>query len=337
MKRVAINGFGRIGRCVLRALHERQQEFDYQVVAINEPADLDTIIYLASYDSTHGRLAATLSKLNSGFELDGQPISVSHETDIARLPWREQDIDLVLECSGVHNDRAAGEAHLAAGAKRLLYSHPATPDIDQTIVCGVNDDQLGVGDTLVSAASCTTNCIVPVLAALDSEFQISAGHLTTLHSMMNDQPVIDAYHHTDLRKTRSASQSLIPVDTALARGIERILPALKDKLSARAVRVPTTNVSAIDLVVKVERPVSAAQVNAVLNQHSESSLRGILDYTTEPLASCDFNHDPHSGIVDASQTSVSGETLIKVLIWFDNEWGFANRMLEVSQRMVRLL
>lgn len=337
MKRVAINGFGRIGRCVLRALHERQGEFDYQIVAINEPADLDTIIYLANYDSTHGRLPATLSKAKAGFELDGQMISVSHETDIAQLPWREQEIDLVLECSGVHNDRAAGEAHLAAGADKLLYSHPATQDIDRTIVWGVNHEHLAASDKLVSAASCTTNCIVPVLSALDSEFQISAGHLTTLHSMMNDQPVIDAYHHTDLRKTRSASQSLIPVDTALALGIERILPKLKDKLSARAVRVPTTNVSAIDLVINVERAVNAEQVNAVLKRHSETSLRGILDFTTAPLASCDFNHDRHSGIVDASQTGVTGETLIKVLIWFDNEWGFANRMLEVGQRMVRPL
>lgn len=334
MKRIAINGFGRIGRCVLRAFIERRGEFDFDIVAINEPADLDSIAYLTRYDSTHGRFPAVVEQTRNGLRIDDRELRVTDLTDLDKLPWAEQAIDLVLECSGVYSTRADAKQHLAAGAGKLLFSQPAKPDVDSTIVTGINDGDLRSEHRIVSNASCTTNCIVPVIDVIDRAFGIQAGHITTLHSMMNDQPVIDAYHHTDLRKTRSASQSMIPIDTELARGIERILPAMQDRLSATAVRVPTSNVSAMDLVVSLRTSATAGDVNAALRAASEQGLTGILGYTEEPLASCDFNHDRRSGIVDAAQTSVSGDCLLKVFTWFDNEWGFANRMLELSARML---
>ena len=238
------------------------------------------------------------------------------------------DIDTVLECTGSFDDRALAEKHLAAGARRVLFSQPARADVDATIVCGVNEAQLEAGHRIVSAASCTTNCVVPVLDCLHRHLGVEAGVITTIHSAMNDQPVLDSYHHTELRKTRAAIQSMIPVDTRLARGIDRILPALAGRIEAQAMRVPTQNVSAIDLSVTVTRDTSAEAVNQWLRAAAEA-LPGILGYTEEPLASCDFNHDPRSGIVDASQTRVAGRRLVKVLVWFDNEWGYANRMIDV--------
>ncbi|MFK8018821.1 MAG: type I glyceraldehyde-3-phosphate dehydrogenase [Pseudomonadales bacterium] len=335
MKRIAINGFGRIGRCVLRALNERAAEFNFEIVAINEPADLDTIAYLTRYDSTHGRFPSSVEKTDNGLEVNDRVIHVSHFQDIADLPWQQLDVDLVLECSGVYSSREEAKRHLQAGARRVLFSQPANADVDATIVYGVNDHELKATDMIVSNASCTTNGIVPVISCLQAAFGIRAGHITTLHSMMNDQPVIDAYHHTDLRKTRSASQSLIPVDTQLAKGIERILPTMTGRFSASAVRVPTTNVSAMELVVQLDQNVTREQVNAALSDASTRVLSGVLGFSTEPLASCDYNHDRRSGIVDGEQTAVIGDNLAKVFIWFDNEWGFANRMLEVSDKMLR--
>ena len=335
MKRIAINGFGRIGRCVLRALTERRAEFDFEVIAINEPADLDTIAYLTRYDSTHGRFPSSVEKTGSGLEVDGTVIHVSHFKDIADLPWQQLNVDLVLECSGVYSSREEAKRHLQAGARKVLFSQPAYADVDATIVYGVNDNELKAANEIVSNASCTTNGIVPVISCLQKAFGIRAGHITTLHSMMNDQPVIDAYHHTDLRKTRSASQSLIPVDTQLAKGIERILPEMLGRFSASAVRVPTTNVSAMELIVQLDQNVNRDQVNEVLSEASAGILNGVLGFSAEPLASCDYNHDRRSGIVDGGQTAVIGDNLVKVFTWFDNEWGFANRMLEVSDKMLR--
>ncbi len=335
MKRLAINGFGRIGRCVFRALQERSADFDLQLVAINELADIDTIAYLSRYDSTHGRFPGTIELEDQRLLVNGSAIAVSHYEQIHDLPWQHEAIDLVLECTGVHGDRAAGLQHLAAGARRVLFSQPASVDVDCTIVRGVNHQQLSAEHRIVSNASCTTNCIVPVLSILHEAFGIESGNITTLHSMMNDQPVLDAYHHTDLRKTRSASQSMIPVDTELVKGIGRLLPDLEDRLSAKAIRVPTANVSAMDLVVQLCKDVTVAEVNNIFHQAISSRLKGVLDCATEPLASCDFNHDRHSGIVDVAHTSVSNGRLLNVLTWFDNEWGFANRMLEVADQMLR--
>ncbi|WP_193162679.1 type I glyceraldehyde-3-phosphate dehydrogenase [Microbulbifer hainanensis] len=330
--RLAINGYGRIGRSVLRALYESGARDRMQIVAINELADCATIAHLTKYDSVHGRFAGHVSTEAETLIVNGDPIAVTHHEALEDLDWAKHDIDIVLECTGSFTERERAELHLNAGAKKVLFSQPASRDVDATIVYGVNDKILTGGETIVSAASCTTNCSVPVIYALDRAFGIDAGVITTIHSAMNDQPVSDAYHHTDLRKTRSAMTSIIPVDTGLARGIERILPHLADRFEAQAMRVPTVNVSAIDLSIQVHKSVTQAEVNALLQSAAESEFAGILGYTEEPLASCDFNHDTRSGIVDASQTRVAGGRLVKVLIWFDNEWGFANRMLDVAEK-----
>jgi glyceraldehyde 3-phosphate dehydrogenase/D-erythrose 4-phosphate dehydrogenase len=246
------------------------------------------------------------------------------------LPWQRLGIDLVLECTGVFQTRIDAERHRAAGAARVLFSHPAEADVDRTVVFGVNHDALEAEDRIVSNASCTTNAIVPVLDALHRAFTIEQGMLTTVHSAMNDQPTIDAYHHHDLRRTRSSMQNIVPVQTGLAKGVERLLPELAGLLSAVAVRVPTINVSAIDLTLNVARTVTPEQVNRVLQAAAAEGYCGVLAYTEEPLASSDFNHVAVSATVDGSQTRVSNGRLIKVWVWFDNEWAFANRMLDVA-------
>lgn len=335
MQRLAINGFGRIGRTLLRALQESPHRGELAIVAINELADATTVAHLTRYDSTHGRFPGEV-------ELRGRHLCIRaggeqrekrllREEDIANLDWSADKVDLVLECSGAFTDRATAEAHLASGAERVLFSQPAEVDVDATIVYGVNQQALAAQHRIVSAASCTTNGIVPVIAALDAAFGIETGTITTIHSAMNDQPVLDAYHNTDLRKTRAAGQSIIPVDTGLARGIERILPALAGRFTAQALRVPTLNVSAMDLTVVVGQDVTSADVNTALAEAAAGSFDGVLGYTEEPLASCDFNRDPRSSIIDACQTRVSGSRLVKVLTWFDNEWGYANRMLDVAK------
>lgn len=329
--RLAINGYGRIGRCVLRALYETGLRQQMQIVAINEPAEPAAIAYLTQYDSTHGRFPGNVRHEQKHLYVNADKITLLNHADMAKLDWRSHNVDVVLECSGAYSARADAEKHLQAGARRVLFSQPADHDIDAAIVLGVNDGCLSSSMSVVSCASCTTNAIVPVIDLLDRHFGVVNGVITTIHSAMNDQPVLDAYHHTDLRKTRAALHSLIPIDTKLARGIERILPHLRGRFEAQALRVPTQNVSAIDLSVLLDKPVDMARVNAVLRDAATASLKGILGYTEEPLASCDFNHDPRSGIVDASQTRSSG-ALVKVLVWFDNEWAYANRMLEVVQR-----
>ena len=328
MIRVAINGYGRIGRSVLRALYESGVRDQVQIVAINEPADNRTIAHLTKYDSTHGRFLGDIDVSEHSLSVNGDSIEILHNQSLDQLPWGKLEIDVVLECSGSFSDRQTAGQHLASGAKRVLFSQPAEPTVDATIVYGVNQHLLTGNETIISAASCSTNCVVPVIKVLDDAFGIDGGVITTIHSAMNDQPVIDAYHHTDLRKTRAAMQSIIPVDTGLALGIDRLLPELTGRFQAQAMRVPTLNVSAIDLSVMLNTEVDTASVNAALLAATQSDLNGVLGYTEEPLASCDFNHDPRSGIVDASQTRVSQQKLAKVLIWFDNEWGYANRMLD---------
>ncbi|MCH9691545.1 MAG: type I glyceraldehyde-3-phosphate dehydrogenase [Gammaproteobacteria bacterium] len=330
--KLAINGYGRIGRSLLRALYESSLRSQLQIVAINELADCATIAHLTKYDSVHGRFSGDVTvHKNDRLQINGDPIAISHHADLEQLCWRAQGVDIVLECTGSFSSREDANLHLQAGAKKVLFSQPASRDLDATIVYGVNESVMSGEEKIISAASCTTNCCVPVITALENAFGITAGVITTIHSAMNDQPVNDAYHHTDLRKTRSALTSIIPVDTALARGIERILPNMRGKFEAQAMRVPTVNVSAIDLSVQLGQDVTQQQVNARLKQAAETQFKGVLGYTEAPLASCDYNHDPRSGIVDASQTRVAGGRLVKVLIWFDNEWGFANRMLDVAK------
>ena len=335
--RLAVNGYGRIGRCVMRALHERSDLSDLEIVAVNDLTDARTLVHLTRYDSTHGRFAGDVALLSdSVMEINGRPVQILSELEIESLPWQALDIDLVLECSGCFSDRDTAEKHLRAGARRLLFSQPAKSDVDATVVYGINDGILQREHRILSAASCTTNCVVPVIKALDDAFGLEYGVITTIHSAMNDQPVIDAYHHQDLRKTRSAVQSIIPVDTEIAKGIGRILPHLDGRFSAQAMRVPTLNVSAIDLTVTVRAAADTANVNRAIREAAASSVPNVLACTDEPLASCDFNHDPRSAIVDLSQTRVSGAHLIKVLAWFDNEWAYANRMLDVANVIRKL-
>ncbi|MDP4547229.1 type I glyceraldehyde-3-phosphate dehydrogenase [Marinobacter sp. MDS2] len=329
--RIAINGYGRIGQCVLRALYENGFRDHLQVVAINELSDIDTIAHLTKYDSTHGRLNGKVAVEGDDLIVNGDRIRVLRHPDPEDLPWRLLDVDLVLECSGAFTDRATAEKHIASGAKRLLFSQPGEADVDRTVVYGINDQALTQDDVIVAAGSCTTNCLVPVIKVLDDAFGVEQGSTTTIHAAMNDQPVIDAYHHKDLRRTRSALHNMVPVDTGLARGIERLMPHMEGRFSSVAIRVPTLNVSAIDMVVNVRESTDVAAVNQTLKTAAEGPLAGILDYTDELLASSDFNHDSHSGVVDGGQTRVTGGTMVKVLCWFDNEWGFANRMLNVSQ------
>jgi D-erythrose 4-phosphate dehydrogenase len=328
--RIAINGYGRIGQCVLRALYQSDKRSEFQVVAINELSDIDTVTYLTRYDTTHGRFPLSVEHDADHLIIDGDRIRVLNEPDPDKLPWQSLNIDLVIECSGSFSDRATAERHLKAGAKRLLFSQPAQADVDATIVYGLNHELLQADMTVVSAASCTTNCVIPVLHLLNDTFGITQGVTTTIHSAMNDQPVIDSYHQTDLRLTRSAMQSIIPVDTGLSRGIDRLLPTLSGRFECLHLRVPTINVSVMDMSINTETDTDAKAVNDLLKTASLSRFKGLLGYTEEPHASVDFNHDPRSAIVDGTQTRVSGGRLIKLLCWFDNEWGFANRMLDVA-------
>jgi glyceraldehyde 3-phosphate dehydrogenase/D-erythrose 4-phosphate dehydrogenase len=329
--RLAINGYGRIGRCFLRALHEAGLEDALRVVAINEPANLASMAYLTRFDSTHGRFPGEVATDGDELRVNGQAITVSHAREPEAVNW--SGVDLVVECSGQYGERAEIQRFLTAGASRVLLSHPArsAADVDATVVFGVNHQQLTGAERIISNASCTTNAVVPLLDLLDRELGLEQALLTTLHSAMNDQPLIDGYHHMDLRRTRSAMQSIIPVSTGLARGVERLLPRLAGKVEAKAIRVPTANVSAIDLVLLTRRESRAEQVNALLAQAAEGACRGLMAYSEEIHASIDFNHDPHSAIVDGGQTRNIGPRLVNLLVWFDNEWGFANRMLDVAR------
>lgn len=335
MLRVAINGFGRIGRNVLRALYESGRQSHIKVVAINEVASAEGVAHLLKYDTAHGRFKGTVDYTDQCLIVNGDKIPLYQQSDIQQLNWAEQAVDIVLECTGVYSAREDAQQHIKNGAKKVLFSQPCGQDMDATIVYGINHQSLQPRDKIVSNGSCTTNCIVPIIQVLDEAYGVESGTITTIHSSMHDQQVIDAYH-PDLRRTRAASQSIIPVDTRLAAGIERILPRFAGKFEAIAVRVPTINVTAMDLSVTLREKVSVNDVNTVLKHAARGALKQIIDYTEEPLVSVDFNHDPHSSIVDGTQTRVSHKQLVKTLVWCDNEWGFANRMLDTALYMHQL-
>lgn len=344
MINIAINGFGRIGRSIVRTLYESGQTDNFNIVAINDLAPATGIAHLLKYDTTHGRFTFKVEQQGEYLSIftdntTQNDIALYHAEQIEELPWEKHHVDIVLDCTGKFGSKIDGLAHIKQGAKKVLFSHPCTHDIDATIIYGVNHQQLKHDDRIVSNGSCTTNCIVPVIKVLDDAFSIESGTITTIHSSMHDQQVIDAYH-PDLRRARAASHSIIPVDTKLAIGIERILPKFKSRFEAIAVRVPTLNVTAMDLSVTVEKNVTIDDVNQVIKRAQATSLhdkglQGILAYTEEPLVSVDFNHDPHSCIVDGNQTRVSHKRLIKMLVWCDNEWGFANRMLDTAAHMAK--
>ncbi|MFT0531768.1 type I glyceraldehyde-3-phosphate dehydrogenase [Castellaniella hirudinis] len=335
--RLAINGYGRIGRCFLRALMESAHHPAIQVVAINEPADLDSMAYLTRFDSTHGVFPVPVETLADGLRVQGQDIQIFHASEPAGVPWHALRLDVLLECSGAYGSRAALQGFLDAGCPRVLVSNPghSAADVDCTIVHGVNDAALAADQTIVSAASCTTNAVVPVLHLLDQRLGVESAYLTTLHSVMNDQPMIDGYHHSDLRRTRSAMQSIVPVSTGLAQGVERLLPRLAGKIQAKAIRVPILNVSAIDLSVNLAQDTTVESLNALLDEAARAH-PGLLACTRQPHASIDFNHNPHSVILDLGQTRVNNGRFANLLLWFDNEWGFANRMLDITRAWAAL-
>ena len=329
--KLAINGYGRIGRCFLRALHESPLARRIEIVGINEPASLESMAYLTRFDSTHGVFPGTVDSDGDTLVINGAKIRVSHATTPEEVDWQALDADLVVECSGRYGQRAALERFLAAGCRRLLVSHPCSnaDAVDRTIVHGFNHRDIDGSERIVSNASCTTNAVVPVLDLLQQAFGVDRVFITTLHSAMNDQPLIDGYNHPDLRRTRSAMQSIIPVSTGLAHGVERLMPALAGRVEAKAIRVPIVNVSAIDLTVSLDREVTAQDINALLARAAAARPR-LFGYSDHPGASIDYCHDPHSSIIDASFTRTNGGRLANLLIWFDNEWAFANRMLEVA-------
>lgn len=336
MLRAAINGYGRIGRCLLRALYESPYQERLRIVAINEPADLDSMVHLTRYDSIHGRFSQAVRIVDdpaSAMLVGDDRIAVSHAATASGPDWRALDLDLVFECSGVVETRAQAEAYLAAGVPRLLVSNPMADaaEVDATVVYGVNHACLDPGMRLVSNASCTTNCAVPLLNAIDARYGIESVVVSAVHSAMNDQPVQDGYHSRDLRRTRAAMHSILPVSTGLSRGIERLLPQLTGRVQAHHLRVPTLNVSAMTFCLALaDKRADVVDVNRYLKSVAAADGMGdVFGYTDRPHASCDFNHDHRSLIVDATQTTRAGD-LLYLFAWFDNEWGFANRMLDVA-------
>lgn len=331
MLRVAINGYGRIGRSVLRALYENGFRDQIQIVAINELSDIETISYLTRYDTTHGRFPRKVSSQGNVLVVGEDRILCSAKESPTELDWFALNLDMILECSGSFSDRRTAAMYLKSGVPRILLSQPAAADVDATIVYGFNQRTIEAKDRIVSAASCTTNCLIPVLDVIKEYAGVAHGMTQTIHSAMNDQPIIDGYHTKDLRLTRAALSSIIPVDTGLAKGITRMLPELEGKMGCNAVRVPTLNVSVIDLVLRTDSNVSAEQINAQLKHAASTKYDGLMGFTEEAHASVDFNHDSRSVIVDGTQTQVIDKRMVKLMCWFDNEWGYANRMLDVAK------
>jgi glyceraldehyde 3-phosphate dehydrogenase len=326
--RVAINGYGRIGRNVLRAHYEDGKKHDIQIVAINDLGNPETNAHLTRHDTAHGRFPGTVEVDGDSLVVNGDRIRVLAERDPANLPWGELKVDVVLECTGLFTTKEKASAHLKGGAKKVVISAPGGKDVDATIVYGVNHQVLKASDTVISNASCTTNCLAPLVYPLHQKLGVVHGLMTTVHSYTNDQVLTDVYHK-DLRRARSATHNMIPTKTGAASAVGLVLPELNGKLDGFAIRVPTLNVSIVDLTFVAQRDTSVEEVNGILKEAAEGSLKGILDYTTEPLVSGDFNHSPLSSTVDAGLTKVEG-SLVKVASWYDNEWGFSNRMLDTT-------
>jgi glyceraldehyde 3-phosphate dehydrogenase len=332
--KVAINGFGRIGRNVLRAIIESGRT-DIEVVAINDLASPEANARLLARDSVHGAFPGTVSVDDDAIVVNGKRIAVTAERDPANLPHAAMGVDIALECTGFFTDAAKAGAHITAGAKKVLISAPSK-NVDLTVVYGVNHDKLTADHNIVSNASCTTNCLAPVAMVLDREFGIVKGLMTTVHAYTNDQKILDQIHD-DPRRARAAALSMIPTTTGAARAVGEVLPQLKGKLDGSAIRVPTPNVSVVDLTFESARPTTKDEVNQALAKASAGELKGVLDFTVEPLVSIDFNHSPASSTVDSLETAVIGGNMVRVLTWYDNEWGFSNRMADTAVAMGKFL
>ena len=325
--RVAINGFGRIGRLVLRAIIESKND-QIEVIAINDLGSIETNIHLLKYDSIHGILNQNIKNTSDGMILSGKEIKVFSERDPENLPWNQLNIDVTLECTGIFTKKTDANKHISAGSKKVLISAPGK-DMDYTVVYGVNSDGLSNNFKVVSNASCTTNCLAPLAKILNDKIGIESGFMTTVHSYTGDQPVLDTLH-SDLRRARAAALSMIPTSTGAAKAVGLVLPELAGKLDGTAVRVPTANVSMVDLTFYAARDTSVDEVNTSIKEASETSLSGIISYNEEPLVSSDFNHNPFSSNFDSTQTQLIGNRLVRILSWYDNEWGFSNRMMDVA-------
>jgi glyceraldehyde 3-phosphate dehydrogenase len=329
--KIAINGFGRIGRCIVRALHERKVQ-DLEVVAINDLTDAATLAHLYNYDSVHGRAEPRATPREGALEIEGKTLRILAEKDPAKLPWKELGVDIVFECTGLFTDRDKAAVHIQAGAKKVVISAPAKGH-DATIVLGVNTDLYDPAKHhVISCGSCTTNCLAPVAKVLLESFGIKQGLMTTVHSYTNDQSVLDIPHRKgDLRRARAAAVNIIPSSTGAAKALAEVIPALKGKFDGCSLRVPTVDVSIVDLSVETERPLTKETLHAAMKAASEGPLKDILGYETQPLVSSDFLGDPRSSVFDATQTLVMGDHFVKVFAWYDNEWGFSNRMVELGQ------
>ena len=331
--RIAINGYGRIGRNILRAHYESGKKYDIQIVAINDLGDAKTNAHLTRFDTAHGKFPGTVTVEGDTMIVNGDRIQVCAKRNPAELPWKELKVDVVLECTGFFTTKEKASAHIAAGAKKVIISAPGGKDVDATVVFGVNHKVLKASDTVISNASCTTNCLAPLVKPLHEKIGVVSGLMTTVHAYTNDQVLTDVFHE-DLRRARSASMNMIPTKTGAAAAVGLVLPELNGKLDGYAMRVPTINVSIVDLTFTAKRATSVDEVNAIMKAASEGELKGILNYNTEPLVSSDFNHDPASSTFDASLTKVAEGTLVKVCSWYDNEWGFSNRMLDTTLALV---
>ena len=331
--KVAINGFGRIGRNILRAHYEYGKKHGLQFVAINDLGDAKTNAHLLKYDTAHGRFKGTVEVKDNAIVVNGDSLQVIAERDPAKLPWKALGVDVVLECTGLFTSKAKCSAHLSAGAKKVIISAPGDKDVDRTVVFGVNHQALKASDTVISNASCTTNCLAPLVKALDDRIGVVCGLMNTIHSYTNDQVLTDVFHK-DLRRARSATQNMIPTKTGAAAAVGLVLPHLNGKLDGFAIRVPTINVSMVDLSFVAKKATTVEDVNKAVKQAADGELKGILEYNVDPLVSSDFNHNPASSIFDSTLTKVSDGTLVKVCSWYDNEWGFSNRMLDVAVAMM---
>lgn len=331
--KVAINGYGRIGRNVMRALYESGRTNEIQVVAINDLGDSKTNAHLTKYDTVHGRFPFDVSVDGDYIVINGDRIRVFAERDPGKLPWAELGIDVVHECTGFFTSKAKASAHIQAGAKKVIISAPGGNDVDATIVYGVNHQSLKASDTVISNASCTTNCLAPLVKPLMDSIGVDHGLMTTIHSYTNDQVLTDVYH-SDLHRARSATQSMIPTKTGAAAAVGLVLPEMAGKLDGFAMRVPTINVSVVDLCFQASRNTTKEEVTSILREAAAGSLKGILAINDEPLVSMDFNHNPHSSIYESSLTKVTSGNFVKVLSWYDNEWGFSNRMLDTTVALI---
>ena len=327
--KVGINGYGRIGRNILRALYESGRTGDIQIVAINDLGDANINAHLTRYDTAHGRFNADVSVDGDAMVINGDRIKVLSQRDPSKLPWGELGVDIVFECTGIFTSKAKASAHLAGGAKKVLISAPGGSDVDATVVYGVNHNVLSASQTVVSNASCTTNCLAPLAKVLNDSIGIKHGLMTTIHAYTNDQVLTDVYHE-DLRRARSATMSMIPTKTGAAAAVGLVLPELKGKLDGFAIRVPTINVSMVDLTFTANRATSADEITALVQAAADGPLKGVLACTHAPLVSIDYNHDPASSTYDATLTKVIDGTIVKVCSWYDNEWGFSNRMLDTA-------